>query len=59
MARQQDQTAMFRDLIRVVHDLSRRHAPASANNTSSIVEQFHFFKPSFFMTKDWGKSSST
>ncbi|XP_022860377.1 uncharacterized protein LOC111380932 [Olea europaea var. sylvestris] len=51
MAQQQDQAAMFRDLMRAVHDLGRRHAPASGNNTGAIVEQFCRFKPHSFDRK--------
>lgn len=54
MVGQQEQFAMIRDLIRVVHDLNRNQAPAPplngpayANNMGSIVEQFHRFKPFF------------
>ncbi|XP_022848810.1 uncharacterized protein LOC111371135 [Olea europaea var. sylvestris] len=34
--------------MRTVHELGRRHAPASANNTGAIVEQFRRFKPPSF-----------
>lgn len=55
MEGQQDQAAMFRDLMRVVHNLGRNQAlappqngPINANNTGSIVEQFPRFKPPSF-----------
>lgn len=55
MAHQPTQAAMFKDLLRVVQDLGRQqtqappqNAQTNSNTTSSVVEQFHRYKPPTF-----------
>ncbi|XP_022853829.1 uncharacterized protein LOC111375262 [Olea europaea var. sylvestris] len=50
---QQNQATIIRDLLKAVQDLGRQQAQvgphgANANYTSSIVEQFHCYKPPIF-----------